>query len=279
MVPRRFTSSGDPHPKFNSSEEGRTLTVPIAIVSASNLVNHDEVLAATAALQIQVHRDFAPAWNVDADLTVIVPGDAPPPDAWWVVIVDDSDIGNALGYHDLTSSGLPIGKVFVENARKADQVWTVLFSHEILEMLADPFIYLSAVVPSAIGIWLYAYENCDACQSDEFGYKIGDQLLSDFCFPAWFNANKFGDNGPFDFGRHIKQPFQLLPNGYAMRRNLSFGAGWMLITSGDAPLPYSERPRLGSRRERRNTGFPNWIKSLVKTGSNFEDAEFIRPRI
>jgi len=31
---------------------------------------------------------------------------------WWVVVLDNSDQAGALGYHDLTSAGLPISKVF-----------------------------------------------------------------------------------------------------------------------------------------------------------------------
>src|SRR5262249_59361043 len=144
------------------------------------------------------------------------PGNPPPSGAWWIVIMDYSDLGTALGYHDLTPQGLPLGKVFVQNAKLNGQQWTVLLSHEILEMLSDPFINLTALAPSTSGIYLFAYENCDACQSDETGYLIEDQLVSDFCLPAWFDATQFGGPGPFDFRRLMNSPFELLPGGYAM---------------------------------------------------------------
>jgi hypothetical protein len=255
------------------------LTMPLAIINASTVVGHEEVLAATAALQVQVHRDFAPAWNVDADLAVVAPGGSPPTGAWWIVIMDNSDLGSALGYHDLTSQGLPLGKVFVETSQRTGQKWTVLLSHEILEMLSDPFICLTALAPSLFGIYLYAYENCDACQSENFGYMIGDQLVSDFCLPAWFDANQFGGVGPFDFKHYIKRPFELLAGGYAMCRNLSTGAGWNLVTAAAASPAYNTRPRVGSRRERRKTEYPNWLKSVVKTGGDFAVSDLIRPRM
>jgi hypothetical protein len=254
------------------------LTIPIAVVNVSNQVSHEEVLAATAALQEQVHRDFAPAWNVDADLAVIAPGNPPPSGAWWIVIMDYSDLGSALGYHDLTSQGLPMGKVFVENAKLSGQKWTVLFSHEILEMLSDPFINLTALAPSLSGIYLFAYENCDACQSDKTGYMIADQLVSNFCLPAWFDANQFGRPGPFDFRRLMKSPFELLPGGYAMCRNLSTESAWYLVTSSGAQ-GYTTRPRVGSRRERRKVGIQNWLKSDVQMGSDFAAAQMDRPRL
>jgi len=255
------------------------LTIPLAVINVSTLVSQDEALAATAALQVQVHRDFAPAWNVDADLAVVGPGNPPPTGAWWIVIMDNSDFGSALGYHDLTSQGLPLGKVFVETAKKSGQAWTVLFSHEILEMLSDPFICLTALLPTAYGLYLYAYENCDACQSDQVGYQIGEQLVSDFCLPDWFDANKCGAAGPFDFLRKTKQPFELLPGGYAMCRNLSTGGGWDLVTAGGVPLSYSMRPKVGSRRERRRIDPANWLKSNVQTGGDFAEADLIRPRL
>jgi hypothetical protein len=255
------------------------LTIPLAIVNASTVISQEEVHSATAALQVQVHRDFAPAWNVDADLAVVVPDNPPPTDAWWIVLLDNADFGSVLGYHDLTAQGFPLGKVFVEVAKKTGQSWTVLFSHEVLEMLSDPFICLTALAPTTFGLYLYAYENCDACQSDETGYKIGDHLVSDFCFPTWFDASKVGSGGSFDYLRLMTKPFELLEGGYAMCRNLSTGGPWTLITASGAPISYSMRPRVGSRRERRRTDLANWMKSAVKTGNDFTAANLIRPRM
>jgi hypothetical protein len=263
----------------NSVGGATLLTIPLAVINACTLVSQDEVQAATAALQVQVHRDFAQAWNVDADLAVVSPGKPPPTGAWWIVVMDNSDFGSALGYHDLTSQGLPLGKVFVETAKKTNQAWTVLFSHEVLEMLSDPFICLTALLPTAYGLYQYAYENCDACQSDKVGYKIGEQLVSDFCFPDWFNASKIGGVGPFDFLRQIKQPFELLLGGYAMCRNLSTGGGWDLVTAGDVPLSYSMRPKVGSRRERRKIAPAKWLNSSVNTERDFAEADLVRPRL
>jgi hypothetical protein len=256
--------------------------IPIAIINASTLVEHQEIVDAAAALQVQVSRDFAPFWNVDAQIAVVPPGALPPAGAWWVVALDNSDLGNALGYHDLTSEGLPIAKVFIETSRQAGQDWTVLFSHEILEMLSDPYISLTALVPTAQGMLLYAYENCDACQSDASGYKIGGRLVSDFCTPAWFDANKAGTSGPFDFRKLITQPFELLAGGYAMLRNVSVGGAWTIVTAPaatKASLAQALRPRIGSRRERRKTGLGGWIKSNVEVGRDFSVADLTLPSV
>jgi len=253
------------------------LKIPIAIAKGTGLIDLDELLAATAALQVQVSRDFSPAWNIDAELAVVMPGEKPPTGTWWIVVLDNSDLGAALGYHDLTPQGLPLAKVFVETAKKLEQEWTVLFSHELLEMLVDPFIYLTALAPSPYGTSLCAYEVCDACQPEGFGYRIDGQLMSDFCLPAWFDANKYGSAGPFDFRGHIKQPFELLPGGFAMCRPLFFSGSWELVTAPGSPLSYTMRPRVGSRRERRRIGFVNWHKCTVETGDDFRTAKLLRP--
>ncbi|MEI9849776.1 MAG: hypothetical protein WDN24_01680 [Sphingomonas sp.] len=242
------------------------LKIPLAVVNASTLVDLDELMAVAAALQVQVSRDFAPAWNVDAELFVVRPGASAPAQSWWVVLLDNSDLGTALGYHDLTSAGLPMAKVFVETAKRTGQEWSVLFSHEILEMLADPFINLTACAPTVYGDIFYAYENCDACQSDDAGYRIDDRLVSNFCLPSWFDASKYGAEGKFDFTGQIKQPFELLPGGYAMWCCPAYSIGWQLLTKPGAPLSYAMRPRVGSRRERRKTGVANWLQSSDASG-------------
>jgi hypothetical protein len=257
--------------------EDRMLTVPIAVINASTLVSRQEALAATAAIQMQVHRDFAPVWNVDADLALLVPGERPPTGAWWLIILDNSDLGSALGYHDLTTNGQPLAKVFAGTAKQAGQAWTTLFSHEVLEMLADPYINLTAFAPTPSGNLLYAYENCDACQSDRYGYMIDDQLVSDFVYPSWFNPAPAA-SAQFDFGRQIARPFQLLAGGYTMVFDLTFGTGWHLVIAPGTPPAYNMRPRVGSRRERRRTTYVNWQKSVVATGSDFRSARTERPR-
>jgi len=232
--------------------------VTIAVINASTLVGLNELRAVTAALQIQVSRDFAPVWKADAELVVVAPGEAPPPMSWWIVILDNSDLGTALGYHDLTSERLPMGKVFLETARQSGEQWSVMFSHEVLEMLADPFINLTALAPTVYGNFLYAYENCDACQSGDTGYDIDRHRLSDFCFPSWFDASKYGTGSVFDFCGHIKRPFELLPGGYAMCCSLSYHTVWHIVLGPTSPRAATSRPKVGSRRERRRVGHVIW---------------------
>lgn len=240
--------------------------INIAVVNACTVLTDNQISASVPDLQTQVRRDFAPVWGIDADLAFVPKGGTPPPDAWWLVILDNSDQAGALGYHDLTQEGLPLGKVFAGSDIQAGYVWTVTASHELLEMLGDPDINLTAFVQSdaTTGI-LYAYEVCDACEADEFGYKIGNTLVSDFVCPAWFESFRKKGSTQFDYRNKIDQPFQLLKGGYIGAFDVNSGTGWHQITSEKSPLRYDMRPRLGSRRERRRTPREHWLKSKMET--------------
>src|SRR5437763_912510 len=119
------------------------MAIKVAVINHYAKLSDADVEKVVDALQKQVHRDFAPAWGVDADLVFCSAGETPPEEAWQLVILDNSDQAGALGYHDLTSSGLPLGKVFAGTDEQYGQKWSITASHELLEMLGDPDINLS----------------------------------------------------------------------------------------------------------------------------------------
>ncbi|KDB07801.1 hypothetical protein LIG30_3003 [Burkholderia sp. lig30] len=244
-------------------------TTSVSIINASTVLTDAQVQAAVPALQTQVHRDFAPAWGIDADLTFIPTGAAPAGGSWWLTILDNSDQAGALGYHDVTNEGLPLGKVFAGTDIQNNAKWTVTASHELLEMLADPEINLTVFVqPSATAGVLYAYEVCDACEADQFGYDINGVAVSDFVYPAWFEAFRNAGSARFDHGERLQKPVPaLLAGGYIGAFDVAFGGGWNQITA-EGRLAYQMRPHVGSRRERRRTPRDQWLPSSVKFGKH-----------
>ena len=232
----------------------------ISILNESNVVTDDEVIEATADLQTQVSRDFAEAWGIEAQLTFVPRNSQPAEGSWWLVILDNSDQAGALGYHDTTNEGLPLGKVFAATDKQEGTNWTVTASHELLEMLADPGINLAALIQSNGSGMLYAYEVADACEADNYGYNIGNTLVSDFVYPAWFES--FTPAGArLDKQGYIDKPLQILPGGYISVLDLASSSGWQQTTGEKALASYSSRARVGSRRERRRTPRPAWLKS------------------
>lgn len=236
--------------------------IKIAVLNASTVLSDGDVAAAVPALQTQVHRDFYPAWGIDADLAFVPKGQQPPAGSWWLAILDNSDQAGALGYHDVTSEGLPLGKVFAGTDKQYGYIWTVTASHELLEMLGDPEIDLTVFIEkTAKSGELYAYEVCDACEADRFAYQINGVQVSDFVYPAWFESFRKQASTQFDYGKKIKQPFKLLPGGYIGVYDVRSGSGWRQLTAEEGPFGHRVIPPRGSRRERRRRPLDGWLKS------------------
>ncbi|MCC9306234.1 hypothetical protein LN042_03765 [Kitasatospora sp. RB6PN24] len=235
--------------------------IKIEVTNESKTLTDSQVSAAVPALQTQVHDHFAPVWGVDADLSFVA-SSALSDDAWWLVVLDDSDQAGALGYHDLTANYLPIGKVFAGTDRTYGENWTVTTSHELLEMLGDPEINLVVFnQPNAGSGTLYAMEVCDACEADEYAYPIGGTQVSDFVYPAWFQPSRTAATTRFDYRDQIKQPLQLLSGGYIGVFDVTAGTGWSQQTA-EVSAAYATRARVGSRRERRRTPRDQWLPSV-----------------
>lgn len=232
----------------------------IAIVNESTLVSDDDVKRCATALQTQVDRDFFPIWGQDAQLEFLPKGSTLDPDMWELVVLDNSDQAEALGYHELSANGYPLGKIFAGSDIQAGTLWTVTASHELLEMLADPWINTVAQVNGDDGsIMFFAYEVCDAVEADSLGYPINGIQVSDFVTPEWFMPG--WPNKAFDNQGHVNQALQLLPDGYISIWRPD-GHGWQQVTAqlrpGGPPVPK------GSRRHRRMEGKNHsnqWLRS------------------
>jgi hypothetical protein len=238
----------------------------IEIINESSVLSDGEIAAALPAFQTQASRDFAPAWGIDADIKFLSKGIMPTAGCWQLAILDDSDQAGALGYHEATTEGLPLGKVFAKSDLAEGYVWTVTVSHELLEMLVDPELNLTVFIQQSTASGnLIAYEICDACEADQFGYKIGDTLVSNFVFPAWFESFRKKGSTQFDFCKHIDQPFQLLPGGYISVWDIHAGSGWQQVNSAATPATGSQRSTIGRRRARRVIPRDQWQHSHVRS--------------
>lgn len=243
-------------------------SIKIAVINKYNGLTDADITPVVAALNIQVKQHFGPVWGIDADLTYYPAGTNPPLSAWQLLILDNSDQAGALGYHDVTKMGLPLGKVFAGTDKQNNTQWSVTASHELLEMLGDPDVNLSALVQDKSGAGtLYAYEVCDACERDEDGYRITVKgksvLVSDFVYPSWFET--FHSPGTqYDYQKKISAPLQLLPGGYISVMHLGKNDGWTQKNAEGFVPSYSARAHVGSRREKRRTPRFQWLRSTVR---------------
>src|SRR5271156_3838926 len=111
----------------------------VCIINECTVLTDEQIAAVVPDLQIQVSRDFAPVWGIDCTLSFVGKGKTPPTGSWWLVILDDSTQEGSLGFHETTSQGLPCGKVFAKSDIQYGMSWSVTVSHELLELLVDPF--------------------------------------------------------------------------------------------------------------------------------------------
>lgn len=242
-------------------------TWPIVVVQNTPLssVSDQEVAAIVHALEQQVAQHFGPAWHIGAHFEFVPSNKTPPAGAWLVALLNNSDQAGALGYHDLTPDGFPLGKVFAGTDRQYGQSVSVTLSHEVLEMLADPWINLTAQADDGK---FYAWESCDAVEDDSLAYEIGGVLVSAFVTPEWFGHG--AGEVCYPSGR-VQQPFELAKGGYIGVFDPASGQGWTQLQAHsdtrtlwirtarglkpfDPPTPAElaqSVPRVGSRRERR----------------------------
>lgn len=179
-----------------------------AVVYVGNLsttVPQADIDAALPAFQTAVTRDFAPVWGVNVVLTTDPTAQAT---AQMVVNVEDwSTVFGALGYHDVIG-GRPTSRVFAAEGAAFNESWQLTFTHELFEMLADPWINHFAIWNNRT--WLV--EVADQVESGFYAYTINGVVISDFVTPRWYNAKL---RGPFDFTRHLKRAGQIGRHGYA----------------------------------------------------------------
>jgi hypothetical protein len=177
----------------------------VTVINKSTVVSELDARACAAALHVQLNRDFAPIWRIGGSVEY---GTKVSSKGMALYLFDDSDQANALGYHDVDSIGTPFGRVFARIDGQRNLNWTVTASHELLELMADPFVFSAA--PMTRSTWT-ALEVCDACEADALGYRIDGILVSDFLTPQWFGNP---GSSQFDFTKKLRTKFSLARGGY-----------------------------------------------------------------
>ena len=234
----------------------------VGVINVSSICPDDEIRHYVAALQTFMP-EFCAAWGLPhVDVGFMPAGQAVPDGMWVQVIADDSDQAGALGYHEMSRLNYPIGFTFAGTDKKFGQSVSVTLSHELWEMLGDPFIDRTVQAPDGR---VFIVENADAVESDDHAIVIPmptgpPVLLSDFVLPTYFT---FGapSGVPYDYLKKLLQPIPaMLPGGY-LAFQMSDGT-WGQMTARTTPTARAQaRPRVLSRRYRRM--FRSWQSSTA----------------
>lgn len=240
------------------------MTQIVQIKNHSTVVGDPEAIRVVAACQKQVSRDLKRVYGLDAMLSFANKNATLGTFDWQLLIVDDADQAGALGYHETTANGTPIGYCFAKTTKDDGGSWSVTFSHELLELLGDPEI--NRCVLDEASNRLYAEELCDACEDDSLAYDIDGVKVSDFVLPGfWLGSTK--PHSPLSFTGAVTKPLQILPGGYLAFLDMKNpGNGWQQHTArqqaaerGEDPSSYADGNARGSRFARR--GIPRAIRS------------------
>lgn len=194
----------------------------IALVDTTGNIPRSELERVTAALQVQVSRDFAPVWGQEATLHVFGSLAEIPVGFWPLTIVDKVDVEGVNGYHWVDDFGTPYAKV----EYRADY-WPLTASHELMEMLANPFVKRKMLVKALYDTGQEVeilVEVSDPVENKDFGYRIDGVLVSDFYYPAFFDLTK-RDGVKYDHLGWLQEPRKLLNGGYISWQNAA-GEWW-----------------------------------------------------
>jgi len=213
-----------------------SLTKYIAIVSETNKISSAELEKVAGALDKQAQRDLADPWGIIASVNPYASLDDVPTDYWPVIVRDDIGYAGAAGIH-LDQNGQPFALV------QADNEWSLTASHEVVEMLVDPFgnrLVAGKSPKKGQGRVNFLVEACDPSEAAQFGYTVNGELVSDFYFESFFDpvtssATRYSYTGA------IKKPRDVLKGGYL---------SWMVPETGE----WFQKIFFGNKPEFRSLG-------------------------
>jgi hypothetical protein len=207
------------------------LTDHIALVSLTNDVSTKYLLQAAAAVQKQITRDFTPFWGLPATVDAFEDLESVPSDYHPVVVfgdaeelmgrldfaigreyteqlIDDFERDRLSGLHLNAFTRQPFALV------AASDTWSVTLSHEVLEMITDPF--GNRLVAAAHPLHRrqrvkYLLEVCDPCQT--LWYPVNGVPVADFCTPRYFDPVEV-ERSRYSFTGAVERPLHILEGGY-----------------------------------------------------------------
>lgn len=215
----------------------------VALVEVDSGISLDERKKVAHALSVQTTKHFSAVWNTAATVRAMPPGATIPFGEIEIRLVSKLSIEGALGFHDEKDDGTPIAYVSPELCAQYGTSWSSCASHEVLELLADP--YLRLCVQMDDGVW--DREVCDRVESEI--YKIEDVEVSNFNFPEAFEPPNVLTNVQYDWMGTSTRPNEVRPGGYAQRLD---STGWVQV--GEMSPLRSHLAGIGmSRGKRRHT--------------------------
>src|SRR5215469_585237 len=240
-------------------------TIQVGLVDLTGQIAPDLVHAAAVALNLQVTRDLPQFWPMTATVMYLPDPKKIPSGVWPVQLVKSLPPGEG-GYHS-DKHKQPYSQVI---ASKSDPTWTVDASHEILEMLVDPYgnrmqssVAIEIVkgkIKDGTGQFGYLVEACDPCEDNKYAYTINGVAVSDFITPHFYDP-LVTPGTRYSFTGAIKAPRQILPGGYISWVNTVLDEWQQLLWVDPSQKPYIQN--IGKADQ--SMSLRQWIDTLPST--------------
>lgn len=196
-----------------------TQGVTVCFWANTNKINEAEFKSAVKAIERQVKEQVSAFWNtteyygLKADF-VIAHNLSQVPYGSWLVVIQDTLQFDVYGYHYLTETDT---KQSPKNTPYAliryDENWSLVLSHEVVEMLINPFLNASALTEVDGKKIRLVIEPSDPAQFKDNGYLVDGVLVSDFVTPRYYDL-VYVSGTRYSWTGKITKPLELLENGY-----------------------------------------------------------------
>jgi hypothetical protein len=237
----------------------------VGLVDMTGEIDVDLVHSAAIALNLQVTRDLPQFWPISATVMSLPNPNKIPAGVWPVQLVKTLPPDEG-GFHS-DKHKQPYAKVI---ASTDDPSWTIDASHEILEMLVDPYgnrmqssVAIEVVggkIQDGAGQYGYLVEACDPCEDNNYAYTINGVAVSDFITPHFYDPIETPGTR-YSFTGAIKGPRQILPGGYISWVNPEIDE-WQQLMYVDPSKPPTIK-NIGTADS--NKSLRQWIDSLGPT--------------
>jgi hypothetical protein len=206
--------------------------IQIGLVDTTGDIDPHLVQQTAQALNVQVSRDLPQYWPIQATVIYLPDPDSLPVGVWPVQLV--AQLPPEEGGFHLDNNNQPYAEVLAQPGQNG---WTVAASHEVLEMLVDPFgNRLHAARAMAVqngqivegeGEVQYLVEACDPCEADGYAYSVQGIGVSDFITPHFYDPVAVAGTR-YSFTGALQAPRQILPGGYISWYDPETG-GWQQL--------------------------------------------------
>lgn len=247
------------------------MTTQVALIDTTGHIDPTLVQDAVVALNSQATSDLPSCWpGISATVVYLSSVQNLGPNIWPVFLVAKLPPGEG-GFHQ-DNNNQPYAKVI---ATPEDPTWTVDASHEIVEMLVDPYgnkmqtstaITISGNgVQDTSGQFQYLVEAADPCEANDYAYQIQGIAVSDFITPNFYDA-EVAPGVKYSFRGNIKQPRQLLPGGYISYIDIAANEWKQILWVDPSQAPqYNDLGPAGTQAA--TQGYRQWVhERMAKTG-------------